>query len=76
LNNPTKAALVSYPWLKRLENERLSKACGMALDYRIYNYKIVENILEKGLDNLIEEDDNQDDGLPNHPNIRGNNYYK
>lgn len=48
----------------------------MALDYRIYNYKIVENILEKGLDNLIEEDDNQDDGLPNHPNIRGNNYYK
>ncbi|MFN4950713.1 MAG: hypothetical protein ACK5F0_03760 [Flavobacteriales bacterium] len=61
---------------KKVGNERLSKACGIALDYRIYNYKIVENILEKGLDNLIEEDDNQDDGLPNHPNIRGNNYYK
>jgi transposase/predicted transcriptional regulator len=61
---------------KKVGNERLSKACEMALDYRIYNYKIVENILEKGLDNLIENNENQDETLPNHPNIRGNTYYK
>ena len=42
---------------------------------RVLTHRIAY-ILEKGLDNLIEEDDNQDDGLPNHPNIRGNNYYK
>lgn len=61
---------------KKVGNERLSKACEMALDYRIYNYKIVENILEKGLDNLIENNENQDETLPSHPNIRGNTYYK
>jgi hypothetical protein len=37
---------------------------------------MVENILEKGLDNLSEKQDDQEGELPKHPNIRGNNYYK
>jgi transposase len=61
---------------KKVGNERLTKACSIALDYGIYNYKMVENILEKGLDNLSEKQDDQEDELPKHPNIRGNNYYK
>ena len=61
---------------KKVGNERLTKACSIALDYGIYNYKMVENILEKGLDNLSEKQDDQESELPKHPNIRGNNYYK
>jgi transposase len=61
---------------KKVGNERLTKACSIALDYGIYNYKMVENILEKGLDNLSEKQDDQEGELPKHPNIRGNNYYK
>jgi hypothetical protein len=61
---------------KKVGNERLAKACSMAMEYGIYNYKIVENILEKGLDKQSEQAENQEKELPKHPNIRGNNYYK
>jgi len=44
------------------------------MEYGIYNYKIVQTILEKGLDKLDEE--NQVQQLPEHQNIRGKNYYK
>lgn len=61
---------------KKVGAERLIKACSIALDYGIYNYKIVENILEKKLDELSEPTDDQEKTLPKHPNIRGNKYYK
>ena len=60
---------------KKVGNERLIKACKRALEYEIYNYKIIQKILENGLDMLPGEEDNQRD-LPKHHNIRGKNYYK
>jgi transposase len=60
---------------KKVGNERLINACKRALDYKIYNYKIIKNILDRGLDMITDETDN-DDLLPDHHNIRGENYYK
>ena len=60
---------------KKIGNPRLENACSRALDFGIYNYSIIKNILEKGMDKLAEEtaDIKQ---LPKHQNIRGENYYK
>ena len=60
---------------KKVGNERLINACKRALDYKIYNYKIIQNILEKGLD-MITDEPLSPDYLPEHHNIRGKSYYK
>jgi transposase len=59
---------------KKVGRQRLTGACQRALDYELYGYKPVLNILEKGLDKLDEN--NEDKGLPAHDNIRGKDYYK
>lgn len=69
-----KSCMGVLSYAKKVGNERLSKACRRALDHDTYNYKIIQNILENGLDKLIEDDD-QDGSLPQHNNIRGKNYY-
>ncbi|MBC8882591.1 hypothetical protein H9X57_01775 [Flavobacterium piscinae] len=54
---------------------RLINACKRALDFKIYNFKTIQNILENNLDSIDEDKDlNQD--LPEHQNIRGKNYYE
>lgn len=59
---------------KKVGKERLSNACKRALDYNIYNYRIIQKILEHGLDKVT--DDMPDlESLPEHRNIRGKNYY-
>jgi transposase len=60
---------------KKVGNERLKNACTRALEYGIYNYKIVQSILEKGLD-TIQNEEGQNTDLPSHKNIRGKNYYQ
>ena len=60
---------------KKVGKERLANACKRALEYNIHNYKIVQKILERGLDNQDNEDEISDP-LPDHKNIRGNNYYR
>ena len=60
---------------KKVGKERLINACTRALEYGIYNYKIVQNILEKGLDKM-EPNNEQQQGLPKHDNIRGKKYYQ
>ncbi len=60
---------------KKYGNDRLAKACTRALGYGIYNYKTIQNILEKGMDNHAIEVDEQIE-MPLHENIRGENYYK
>lgn len=60
---------------KKVGKKRLINACKRALDYNIYNYKIVLSILEKGLDKMPEEPSSNKD-LPKHHNIRGKNYYQ
>ena len=41
----------------------------------MYNYKIIQKILEKGLDKQPEEETEQLQ-MPLHDNIRGENYYQ
>ena len=60
---------------KKVGKERLINACKRALDFNIYNYKIVQSILEKGLDTMPEEPLNNKQ-LPKHQNIRGKEYYQ
>lgn len=59
---------------KKVGKERLGRACSRALSYGLYNYKTVVNILERGLDNLDLEQEEEHD-LPTHNNIRGKKYY-
>jgi len=60
---------------KKYGNSRVNKACARALSYKLYKYKAIKNILEKGLDN-IEEEPEISSLLPLHSNIRGADYYK
>lgn len=60
---------------KKAGNQRLNNACKRALDYQAYNYKIIDNILNKGWDH-IEDADPDHTEVPLHKNIRGRNYYK
>lgn len=59
---------------KKVGKDRLIKACTRALEYGVYNYKIVQNILEKGLDQM-EDEQQPEVPLPTHDNIRGKQYY-
>lgn len=61
---------------KKVGNERLINACKRALDHEVYNYRIIQNILQRGLDKLSEEPAEQQTKLPMHQNIRGDKYYK
>jgi transposase len=59
---------------KRVGNERLTKACQRANSYGSFNYRAIQKILEKGLDNQKDEEEQQT--MPEHDNIRGKEYYK
>jgi transposase len=61
---------------KKVGNDRLIKACQRALGYGIYNYKTIQTILEKGMDNYDEAEENKQLEMPLHENIRGEDYYK
>ena len=59
---------------KRLGNERLIRACQRAHQCGVYQYRIIESILVRNLDQYdIEEDTHP---MPKHDNIRGEDYYK
>lgn len=55
---------------------RLINACRRANSFGVYNYNIVQQILEKNLDHLSEEEQQQSLAMPDHHNIRGNDYYE
>jgi transposase len=59
---------------KKVGDKRLSAACKRALEYGVCNYKTVQNILEKGLDSEVYEEE-QENKIPDHSNIRGKKYY-
>jgi transposase len=60
---------------RKVGRDRLINACRRALEYQIYNYMIIKKILDKGLDNVSDQQDHQTE-LPGHNNIRGENYYQ
>jgi transposase len=61
---------------KKVGNDRLIKACQRALGYGIYNYKTIQTILEKGMDQYEETEENKQLEMPLHENIRGEEYYQ
>ena len=60
---------------RKYGNKRVDKACSRALSFKLYQYRAVKNILDKGLDR-IEEEKVYEQRLPLHENIRGAGYYK
>lgn len=61
---------------KQYGNERLTNACSRALDYQRYGYHVLKNILEKGLDHVLAEEQLSLDFIQDHDNIRGASYYQ
>ena len=57
-------------------HERLENACVRAIYYREYSYKVIQNIIEKGLDKSLIDKESEQKIIPLHENIRGNKYYK
>lgn len=63
-------------YAKKVGNDRLTKACQRALGYGTYNYKTIQNILEKNLDGDTDTGEPLEPLMPDHENIRGEKYYK
>ncbi len=63
---------------KRYSAERLEAACTRALFIKSNSYKSVESILKNGLDKQPPpfDDSSTKESPTDHPNIRGNEYYK
>ena len=58
---------------KKYDKERLNKACQKAVYYQNYSLKGIENILKNKLEDYQQESFQL---LPDHRNIRGNQYYQ
>ncbi|UZR99033.1 hypothetical protein [Chondrinema litorale] len=67
--------ILKYADKTTIGKERLENACKRALFYESYSYRIISNILEKGLDKIDMEQETHIN-LPSHENIRGKDYYK
>ncbi len=61
---------------KKAGEQRLISACQRALSYGIYNYKIIQMILEKKMDQYEDSLFADELPMPNHDNIRGEEYYQ
>lgn len=59
---------------KKYGKERLNNACKRGSYYSNYSYRVIRNILEKGLDKLQQQTIQQK--IPLHQNIRGKDYYQ
>lgn len=70
-----KSCLGILSFEKKVGKVRLINACKRALDFQSYSFKIIQNILENNLDK-VESEDETDQNLPEHSNIRGKNYFQ
>jgi transposase len=61
---------------RKVGNLRLTMACRRAHTYGVYNYPIIVQILEKKLDALTDEEQQDTHAMPQHQNIRGSDYYQ
>lgn len=61
---------------KKVGKERLVKACKMGIEMHTYNYGFIDRILKNGTDKLWEEETRKQNELPEHENLRGEEYYK
>lgn len=72
-----KASLGILSLARKVGKERLEKACARALHYQSYSYRVVKNILDKGMEDL---NDSLSASTPDcftieHENLRGSAYY-
>ncbi|MES1218763.1 MAG: IS21 family transposase, partial [Bacteroidota bacterium] len=65
---------------KRVGDSRLINACKRADSFNVYNYGIIERILLSKADQIpMDEQDEQQgkqNNMPDHENIRGQDYYQ
>lgn len=59
---------------KRVGNQRLINACKRGHQIGYYNYRMIDDILKKNMDQY--EDEGQPEQMPPHENIRGGDYYQ
>jgi len=59
---------------RKVGRDRLINACRRAIDYENYSYHAIKTILENKYDMLIYAEITTE--IPNHENIRGENYYQ
>jgi transposase len=69
-----KSCMGILSFAKRVGNERLINACRRGHQYGAFNYKTIETILQKNLDQYDADDEIPP--MPAHDNIRGEEYYK
>lgn len=60
---------------RKVGNDRLTNACRRAHRFGLYGYPQIENILNRKLDMIPDEEENTNP-VPQHANIRGNDYYQ
>lgn len=62
---------------RKVDAQRMSRACQRAAEYGVHTYSMVEQILSKNLDSITLADEQLDESsqMPNHHNIRGEKYY-
>lgn len=61
---------------KRVGDARLTNACKRADSFGLYNYTIIDQILRSKADAIAFEDELLNTIIPNHENIRGQDYYE
>ena len=71
-----KSCVGTLSFAKKVGNDRLTKACQRGLDYGIYNYKTIQNILEGRMEQYDQGEENESPKMPLHENIRGEDYYQ
>jgi len=62
-------------YARKVGSERIINACKRGLEYGAYGYNHIVQILDKGLDQIKDEQD-PSLSMPEHHNIRGNEYYQ
>ena len=60
----------------RAGNDRLNKACSRAMLFNDFSYSTIRSIIEKKLDLLDGDTDENKTDMPSHKNIRGSGYYE
>lgn len=60
----------------KVGNERLEKACRRAIQFNDYSFMTIKTILERKMDQIPMDGEQEGKIMPLHANIRGKNYYK
>jgi hypothetical protein len=71
-----RSCIVILSFAKKAVVQRLISACQRALSYGIYNYKTIQTILEKNMNQYEDSLFADELPMPIHDNIRGEDYYQ